>query len=110
MTIHSPIYTATVTLNKASHFDYFTFLLKLEECEINRQLSAYNLYDVQLTKDNDLFILKLDDSLKDYWKLEENTLLRCCNIRNVEQWFYGQVDYFKGKDMAIKFFNDQKNT
>jgi hypothetical protein len=108
--IYSQIISFEATLNKASYFDYFTFLLHLEECEIQKRLDVFNQNDVQFRMKNDLFVMSMKEDIKDYTLLEEGTLVRCFSMRNKNVWLFGRIENFHGAEISIKFNSRQRNS
>jgi predicted transcriptional regulator len=92
------------------YFDYFEFLLHLEELEIERRFDVFNQENVHFNFQNDLYVMAVDDSVRDYSFLEDGSLVRAYTMTCKDVWFFGHVESVKDKKISIKFHAKHRNT
>jgi hypothetical protein len=92
------------------YFDYFEFLLHLEECEIQRRFDVFNQENVHFHIQNDLYVMAASEGVRDYSILEEGTFVRAYAMTRKNVWFFGHVESVHDKKISIKFHDQQRNT
>jgi Protein of unknown function (DUF3553) len=106
---HRRIARREVLLTKSKYFDYFEFLLHLEECEIERRYNVFNQENVRFDIRNDLYVMAVNDSVRDYSLLEDGTFVRCYVMTNTNDWIIGHVESVHDQKITIKFHKLLKN-
>jgi Protein of unknown function (DUF3553) len=93
----------------STYFDYFEFLLHLEECEIQRRYDVFNQENVRFDIQNDLYVMAVDDNVRDYSLLEDGTFVRCYAMSKKNDWIFGHVESVHDQKISIKFHHQLKN-